>query len=205
MTADPVTEPMAQDPVDLLIAFEEAADTPIRPEFIEGMVVVAPQPGNLHNHGASELYFQLRSAGFRHAGFGNGYRIGLKDERTRTLVVPDFYVQLRTPTEVDEAYRRVHKGWYPIELLALAGEITSTNHEIDSGPKYRSYAGAGVPVYVLIHRAEGVACAFSDPVPEGGPSGAHYATRTEVELGRPLPLPAPYPALDTSVCTGADG
>ncbi|MFJ8002023.1 hypothetical protein ACIQ7D_33780 [Streptomyces sp. NPDC096310] len=100
---------------------------------------------------------------------------------------------------MDEAYRRAHKGWYPIELLALAGEVTSSNHETDSGPKYRGYAAAGIPVHVLIHRQDGKAYAFSDPVPGDGPATAHYATKVEVELGRPLPLPAPYPLLDTSV------
>ncbi|MDX3851280.1 hypothetical protein [Streptomyces sp. AK02-01A] len=36
-------------------------------------------------------------------------------------------------------------------------------------------------------------------MPGEDPAIAHYATKVEVELGRPLPLPAPYPALDTSV------
>ncbi|HZG02109.1 MAG TPA: hypothetical protein VE546_00810 [Streptomyces sp.] len=104
----------------------------------------------------------------------------------------------REPTELDEAYRRAHRGWYSIDLLALAGEITSTNHETDTGPKYRSYAAAGVPVHVLVHRQEKKAYAFSDPVREEDPAEARYATRVEVDLGRRLPLPGPYPALDTA-------
>ncbi|MFE7568357.1 Uma2 family endonuclease [Streptomyces sp. NPDC057539] len=201
MSADPITEPVAkpmQDPIDLLIAIEEASETPIRPEYFEGMVVVPPQPDDNHNDGAFELSFQLRTAGIRLAGIGNGYRTGLRGERTCALAIPDFYVQHRKPTEMDEAYRKAHKGWYPIELVALAGEVTSSNHETDSGPKYRGYAAAGVPVYVLIHRQEGKAYAFSDPVPGDDPATAHYATKVEVELGRALPLPAPYPSLDTS-------
>ncbi|GAA3619897.1 Uma2 family endonuclease [Streptomyces chitinivorans] len=199
MAADPITEPMnePQDPIDLLIAFEKAADAPIRAEYVEGTMIVAPQPDDHHNDAATEFYFQLRSAGFRLAGIGSGYRLALQGE-TRSLLIPDFYVRRRKPTELDEAYRRAHRGWYSIELLALAGEITSTNHETDTGPKYRGYAAAGVPVYVLVHRQEKKAYAFSDPVREEDPAKAHYATRVEVDLGRLLPLPAPYPALDTA-------
>jgi Uma2 family endonuclease len=202
---EPMTEPVEpeisrQDPIDLLIVLEEASEVPIRPEYIEGMAVVPPQPNSGHNRGVSELYFQLRSAGFEFAGFGNGYRGGRKGEETRTLVIPDFYVERRLPTEVDEAYRKAHKGWYPIDLLALVGEITSTNHAIDTGPKYRTYAAAGVPVYVLVNRDEGKAYAFSDPeTDEERPDKAHYATKVEVKLGNKLPLPEPYPTLDTSV------
>ncbi|MEU7582221.1 Uma2 family endonuclease [Streptomyces sp. NPDC041068] len=200
MSADPITEPsmpQQQDPIDLLIAFEEASEVPIRPEYFEGMGIVPPQPDDEHNHEAAELYFQLRSAGFRLAGFGNGYRIGPKKGRTTALVVPDFYVRRRRPSELDESYRKAHKGWYSIELLALVGEITSSNHETDTGPKYRTYAAAGVPVYVLLHRQQGKAFAYSDPVQGEDPAKAHYATKVEVELGHPLPLPAPYPKLDT--------
>jgi Uma2 family endonuclease len=202
MSADPITEPVAkprQDPIDLLIAFEEASEAPIRPEYFEGMVVAPPQPDDNHSDTAFELASQLRSAGISLAGIGNGYRTGLKGARTQALAIPDFYVRHRKPTDVDEAYRKAHKGWYPIELLALAGEVTSSDHETDSGPKYRSYAAAGVAVYVLIHRQESKAYAFSDPIPGDDPATAHYATKVEVELGHPLPLPTPCPSLDTSV------
>ncbi|UGY92827.1 Uma2 family endonuclease [Streptomyces gobiensis] len=197
MTADPITEPM--DPIDLLIAFEEAADVPIRPECVEGTVVVPRQPDFNHGDSALQMCRQLCSAGFRYAGSGMGFRVGIKGEQTRSLVIPDFYVLHCRPSEVDEAYRRVHKGWYSIELLALVGEVTSTNHETDSGPKYRSYAAAGIPVYVLIHRQDRMAYAFSDPAPEEDPVNSHYTTKTAVDLGRPLPLPVPYPALDTTI------
>ncbi|MGP4113176.1 Uma2 family endonuclease [Streptomyces sp. 4N509B] len=203
----PLVEPMTEskspqrDPIDLLIAIEEAWEEPIRPECIEGMVVVPPQPDDDHNQGAAELYFQLRSAGITLAGLGNGYRSGRRGERTRNLVVPDFYVQRRKPTDIDEAYRAAHQGWYPIDMLALVGEITSTNHEIDTGPKYRTYAAAGVPVYVLVNREDGHAYAHTDPVPDE----TRYRTTTTVKLGEKLPLPEPYPALDTSVVGGGLG
>lgn len=206
MTADPVTEPvtqMTQDPADLLIVIEEASEVPIRPECVEGMVLVPPQPDNNHNHGAGELYFQLRLSGITLAGLGNGYRSATRAGATHTLCVPDFYVLRREPTELDEAYRKAHKGWYPLDMVALVGEVTSSNHETDTGPKFRSYAAAGVPVYVLVDRNEGMAYAYSDPYSDpDDPTKSRYRTDARTELGGKLTLPAPYPVLDTAPLLG---
>ncbi|MBA4861761.1 Uma2 family endonuclease [Streptomyces sp. PSKA54] len=201
MSAEPLMEPvMTQvDPIDLLIAFEEASPMPIRPEYVEGTVIVPPRPNDNHNDGAFELSFQFRAAGIRLVGMGNGYRAAHKDGRTMALLIPDFYVRRRRPTELDESYRKAHKGWYPIDMISLVGEVTSTNHETDTGPKLRTYAAAGVPIYVLVHRRDRKAYCYSDPIsPADDSTEAHYATKVEVGLGHPLTLPAPYPTLDTA-------
>ncbi|MGW2488780.1 Uma2 family endonuclease [Streptomyces sp. NPDC001606] len=200
MSAEPIMEPvMTQlDPIDLLIAFEEASPMPIRPEYVEGTVIAPPQPNDHHNHGAGELFYQFRVAGFDLVGFGNGYRAAHEDGRTMALIIPDFYVRRRRATELDESYRKANKGWYPIDMIALVGEVTSTNHETDTGPKLRTYAAVGIPVYVLIDRHSKTAHCYTDPVlPGDDPTEAYYKTDTKVALGDPLPLPAPYPALDT--------
>ncbi|MFE2041282.1 Uma2 family endonuclease [Streptomyces sp. NPDC059477] len=202
MSAEPITEPVMtqQDPADLLIAIEEASETPIRPEYVEGTVIVPPQPNEHHNDTAYALTIQFLSAGFSLVGVGNGYRAAYKDGTSLGLVVPDFYVRRRKASELDESYLAAHKGWYPIDMLALVGEVTSTNHETDTGAKARIYAAAGVPVYVLINRNTQTAHSFSDPIlPDDGPARAYYATETKVPLGERLPLPAPYPALDTAL------
>ncbi|MET8563381.1 Uma2 family endonuclease [Streptomyces flaveolus] len=175
---------------------------PIRPEYVEGTVIVPPQPNDKHNHGTGELFYQFRLAGFDLVGFGNGYRAAHEDGRTMSLIIPDFHVRHRRATELDESYRKANKGWYPIDMLALVGEVTSTNHETDTGPKLRTYAAAGVPVYVIIDRHSGTAHCYTDPVlPGDDPTEAYYATDTKVDLGEPLPLPAPYPTLDTAPFT----
>ncbi len=193
MSADPVTEPMPRDPIDLLIALEEAAGYPIRPEYVEGTVIIPPQPDDNHNSGAVELVVQLRVAGVTLAGMGNGYTTESASPGDRALVIPDFYVQRRKPTDLDEAFRKTHKGWYPIHLLALVGEVTSSNHDTDTGAKYRTYASAAVPVYV-VDRQDGVVYVHSDP----DPKARRYRVHTSSPLGGKLPLPAPYPVLDTA-------
>ncbi|MFI0740027.1 hypothetical protein ACH4PU_18355 [Streptomyces sp. NPDC021100] len=63
--AGPADGPRGQDPVDLLIAFEEASEAPIRPEYLEGMVIVPPPPDYGHGKARLELTRQLYSAGVR--------------------------------------------------------------------------------------------------------------------------------------------
>ncbi|WP_406477687.1 Uma2 family endonuclease [Streptomyces sp. NBC_01615] len=202
MSAEPIMEPVMkpkQDPIDLLIAFEAASEAPIRPEYVEGTVIVPPQPNHKHNHGAFELAFQFRSAGHL-VGMGNGYRAAHKDGTTRSLLIPDLYVLRREPTELDESYLRAHRGWYPIDMIALVGEVTSTNHETDTGPKLRTYAAAGVPVYVLINRDAKTAHCYTDPIlPSDDPTEAFYDSEVKVSLGGQLRLPDPYPTLDTAI------
>jgi hypothetical protein len=201
MSAEPITEPVMtqQDPIDLLIAIEEASQAPIRPEYVEGMAIVPPAPNDNHSDGTGELFFQFRVAGHRLVGMGNGYRAARKDGTTMSLLIPDFYVRRRKPSELDESYLKAHRGWYPIDMIALVGEVTSTNHETDTGPKLRTYAAAGVPVYVLINRNAKTAHCYTDPVlPGDDPTEAYYDSEIKVDLGDPLPLPAPYPILQTA-------
>ncbi|WP_150136414.1 Uma2 family endonuclease [Streptomyces hyaluromycini] len=188
------------EPVRLLAAYEAASPMPVRPEFLEGRACV-PQspPDHGHNSTVMTLLVQFRSAGVRHAGTGNGYRFADSTGETTALLIPDLYVKHRKPTGSDESHYLRYPGWYPGDLLALVGEVTSTNHETDTGPKFRTYAAAGIPVYVLIDRHTKSAHCYTDPVlPGDDPTEAYYKTDEKVNLGDPLPLPAPYPALDTA-------
>jgi hypothetical protein len=88
---------------------------------------------------------------------------------------------------------------HSIDMIALVGEVTSTNHETDTGPKLRAYAAAGVPVYVLINRHAKTAHCYTDPsLPGEDPTEAYYGGEAKVDLGGPLLLPGPYSTLDTA-------
>ncbi|MGW2635402.1 Uma2 family endonuclease [Streptomyces sp. NPDC001348] len=188
------------EPVALLAAYEAASPMPVIPEYIEGRAYVPSAPPDYaHSDTAMDLLFQLRAAGIARAGRGNGFRCTNSTGATTALLVPDLYVLRRRPNAADDAHYARHEGWYPVDMLALVGEVTSTNHETDTGPKYRTYAAAGIPVYVLIDRHARTAHCHTDPVlPGDDPTEAYYATDTKVDLGDPLPLPAPYPTLDTA-------
>ncbi|MFH9083090.1 Uma2 family endonuclease [Streptomyces sp. NPDC017673] len=187
-------------PVQLLAAYEAVSPMPVRAEFIEGRahLPLAP-PGDGHSDTVLELCFQLRSAAVPHAGIGNGFRFADRAHGTTALIIPDVHVMRREPTSTDEAHFAAHPGWYPIDMLALVGEVTSTNHETDTGPKLRTYAAAGIPVYVLIDRHSRTAhCCTAPVLPGDDPTEAYHATDIKVDLGEPLPLLAPYPTPDTS-------
>ncbi|MEU2924555.1 Uma2 family endonuclease [Streptomyces sp. NPDC007251] len=200
MSAEPLMEPvMTQDPIDLLIAIEEASVAPIRPEYVDGAAIVPPQPDYNHSKGAVNLTVQLHMAGLDLAGMGMGFRAAHQDGSTMALVIPDFYILHREPTELDSSYLKVHKGWYPIDMIALVGEVTSSNHAMDTGAKLATYAAVGIPVYVLIDRHSRTAHCYTDPVvPSDDPTEAYYDTDDKVDLGGLLRIPAPYPTLDTT-------
>ncbi|MFE2885796.1 Uma2 family endonuclease [Streptomyces sp. NPDC059272] len=104
----------------------------------------------------------------------------------------------RRPSELDDSYLKAHRGWYPIDMIALVGEVTSSNHETDTDPKLRTYAAAGVPIHVLINRNTKSAHCHTAPVLPGDDPEAFCDPESKVGLGNPLVLPAPYPILDTA-------
>ncbi|WP_369259364.1 Uma2 family endonuclease [Streptomyces sp. R35] len=197
LTNGPDSSPQ-HDAVELLAAFDKASTAPIRPEYIEETAYIPSRPDDRHNDTALALIIQLHSAGVDEVGVGNGYRVA-DEHGASALVVPDFYVRRRRPTAQEESYSAAHGGWYPIDMIALVGEVTSTNHETDTGPKLRTYAAAGVPVYVLIDRNAKTAHCYTAPVlPGDDPTEAFYDSEVKVALGERLRLPEPYPTLDTA-------
>ncbi|WP_436786464.1 Uma2 family endonuclease [Yinghuangia sp. YIM S10712] len=184
--------------------FIAALDAPkgVRVEYIEGTYYVAPPAGDQHNNWAGLIYSALLTSGEHLARTTNGFCAEPPGAKHVTgAFIPDFLVLSRTPTDADENYRHAHDGWYPSDMLRLVGEITSpSNHRIDREEKYRTYARAMIPVYVLIDRQRQLAIAFSDPVDEGA-DDSHYKTEVRVKIGDVLALPDGLPPLDTSVLT----
>ncbi|MFD7448950.1 Uma2 family endonuclease [Kitasatospora sp. NPDC059827] len=72
-------------------------------------------------------------------------------------------------------------------------EITSTNPRKEREPKRLGYAAAGIPCYLLVDRTDGTVTLFTEP------DGGDYITRTKVEFGKSIDLPAPFSfTLDTA-------
>ncbi|NDK29115.1 Uma2 family endonuclease [Streptomyces sp. TR1341] len=203
-TGDAAPDLMAQlEPDRLLAAYEAVSPMPVRPEFLEGRAYLPQSPPD-HGHGSAvmSLLLQFRSAAVPGVGTGSGYRFTGRTGSTAGLLVPDIYVRSRKATSADEAHYAAYPGWYPSDMLDLVGEVTSTDHETDTGPKLRAYSAAGIPVYVLIDRRSQTAHCYTHPaLPGDDPADAYYENDTKVHLGDPLPLPPPYPTLDTTTCS----
>ncbi|WP_051709243.1 Uma2 family endonuclease [Streptomyces sp. NRRL S-350] len=70
---------------------------------------------------------------------------------------------------------------------------TSTDPHKDREAKRRGCAAAGVPCCLLIDRSDGLVTLVTRP------EGEDYPTRTQVEFGTSIDLPAPFSfALDTA-------
>ncbi|MYW03979.1 Uma2 family endonuclease [Streptomyces sp. SID3343] len=200
-------EAPAASPSEILFAhptrFIAAIPVPkgIRVEYIEEIYHVTPPANEEHNYWASEIYHQLRLAGVDLAVIGTGYCAEPAGSKHVTgAFIPDFVIQHRRSDEADQAYRTAHDGWYPASMVRLAGEVTSPgNASIDREGKYRTYARAGIPIYVLIDREKRSAIAYSDPVDRGKDS--YYRVADRVKLGEKLPLPDGLPTLDTDALT----
>ncbi|MEU1310030.1 Uma2 family endonuclease [Streptomyces cinnamoneus] len=166
-----------------------------RAEMLDGHLIVSPPQDFAHSTAVLEVAFQLKAAAVPHVDLGSGYAT-TPGTGPRTLVLPDVAVMSRKPTASDIAHRTPDAVWYSTGILAMAVEVTSDNHEIDTGPKHRAYAAAGVPVYVIVHRQRGRVFVHTDR------AGSRYLTTASRKLGDKLPLPAPYPPLDTSALLG---
>ncbi|MFD4654794.1 Uma2 family endonuclease [Kitasatospora sp. NPDC058444] len=177
-----VEHPLDQDSV--LQAFL-GLDTPpgFKAELIEGEIVVTPPPDGPHETAFSLLAKQF----FRKAAIdldlsGNkGLIIGPKSR-----FIPD-------GTVVPVGHFENADSWAPAEGVLLVFEITSSNPHKDREPKRRGYAAAGIPCYLLIDRSEGMVTLFTSP------RDGDYVTRSQVEFGKPIDLPAPFSfTLDTA-------
>ncbi|MFB7905118.1 Uma2 family endonuclease [Kitasatospora sp. NPDC056076] len=182
MVAMPAIEhPLGED--SLLQAFLEL-DTPLgsKAEFIEGEIVVTPPPD-----GAHETAFSLINRQFMRKAETEFDLSGTKGLITpKGRFIPDGVVSPVGHFEHSDS-------WAQAAGVLLVFEITSTNPYKDREPKRLGYAAAGIPCYLLIDRTDGTVTLFTEP------DGGDYITRTKVEFGKSIDLPAPFSfTLDTA-------
>ncbi|MEV6972967.1 Uma2 family endonuclease [Kitasatospora sp. NPDC093806] len=175
-----VEHPLGED--SLLQAFLEL-DTPLgsKAEFIEGEIVVTPPPDGDHEDALARFGRVIAREAAEELYVSGGK--GLITPKGR--FVPD-------ATVAPVGHFRAQEPWAPTTGIALVAEVTSTNPHKDREPKRRGYAAAGIPCYLLIDRSEGTVTLFTNPEDDD------YATRTKVEFGKSIDLPAPFSfTLDT--------
>jgi len=82
--------------------------------------------------------------------------------------------------------------------LALVIEVSNTTLDVDRGPKLRSYARAGIPVYWIINLIDRQVEVHSDPDPTAAPEPTYR--RRDVYAGD---APVPVPVAGTTVPAAA--
>lgn len=151
-------------------------------ELVDGEIIVSPFPSDQHQVivrylvrllavGSPEAW-EIEPAG------GLIIKPGLHEYR------PDIYV---APSD---AWRRDPPGADPerVELVVEVVSPTKRDRERDRETKFRVYAAAGIPLYLLVDRYEGkgFTTLYSNP------SGDRYLDTHGVPFGEKLTLPKPF-------------
>lgn len=188
-----VEEPLSQGDDALLEGFL-ALDTPegFRAELIDGEIVVNPPPLGDHEQCIAEISYQVvrDSPNAFHWAGQKGLIVPGGAGHPDNRVIPDMVFAPRGLRLFSGA-----REWMPVEPggIAMVVEVTSSKPEPDRTSKRYGYARAGIPLYLLVDRAEERVTLFS------GPDGGEYGHTDQVPFGKTLPLPEPFEIeLDTS-------
>ncbi|WP_327422525.1 Uma2 family endonuclease [Streptomyces sp. NBC_01230] len=196
MTAAMVENDQASEgrPWDYLLQTWRELDVPEgwRAEIDEAQIVLVPPPHAHHNGIAAKVQRRL-------------YRdlpeeleiyqtLGIHVAPLDKLYVPDLVVM---PSELIDAADPESSDPMEASDALLIVEITSKgNAREDRTKKYRAYARAAVPMYLLIDRFDtrgAMATLFTEPNEDGT-----YKRSDAVPFGKPLTLPEPF---DTTLLT----
>ncbi|MGY4919669.1 Uma2 family endonuclease [Streptomyces sp. 900116325] len=196
MTAAMVENDQASDgrPWDYLLQTWRELDVPEgwRAEIDEGQIVLVPPPHAHHNGIAAKVQRRLyRDLPEELEIFQT---LGIHVAPLDKLYVPHLVVM---PSELIDAADPESSDPMDASDVLLIVEITSKgNAREDRTKKYRAYARAAVPMYLLIDRFDtrgAMATLFTEPNEDGT-----YKRSDAVPFGKPLTLPEPF---DTTLLT----
>ncbi|MFE0130569.1 Uma2 family endonuclease [Streptomyces sp. NPDC059037] len=150
-----------------------------RVEILNGSIVVTPPPDGPHQETCYDVAFEFKEAGAREAGLRAVPGIGLWLPTGRDdYAIPDVSV-----VTYDYKDALVEKNCYAPHVFRLVLEVTSSNWSNDTVIKLKTYAEAGVPVYVIVDREHDQILVHTDP--EGG----HYGAVTPYKRGTTVLMP----------------
>ncbi|MFJ7964709.1 Uma2 family endonuclease [Streptomyces sp. NPDC096324] len=138
-----------------------------RVEIIGGQILVSPPPDGPHAEALTSLTVPFLTAGLHMSETRVLQGIGLwLPSGTEDYAIPDLSV-------VDADYRdsSVENNCYDPVCFRLVLEVTSSNYQSDLRTKVSAYAGADVPVYVIVDRRHQRLHVLTDPA--GGAYGNH--------------------------------
>jgi Uma2 family endonuclease len=171
-------------------ALDAQAPEGYRAELLDGVITVTPPPDGDHEHVISRMLAQfIRSSSVEMDAAGHkGLAVSSHGQDVPGHVIPDITL---APAEL-----RLFRGapaWMPPDGVAMVVEVTSSEPARDREAKRRAYAGARIPLYLLVDRQERMVTLFRDPLDRD------YSARSVESFGGKIEVPAPFSfTLDTS-------
>jgi Uma2 family endonuclease len=186
MTRDPGT------PAEFLLADFLTFDTPegYRAELIDGEIVVTPPPDGNHGRTIWRILQQISRNSSTAMDYAPEAGLivpsrGIPDEGR---LIPD---AVFAPAELDVFHNA--PSWMPADGIELVLEVTSSRPDLDRNAKRHAYAGAGIPLYLLVDHQHRRVTLFSHPAHDD------YSRTSAAAFGDRLDLPKPFDfALDTA-------
>ncbi|MFG2944992.1 Uma2 family endonuclease [Streptomyces adustus] len=151
-----------------------------RVEIIEGQILVSPPPDGPHAVALTDLMVPFISAGLHGIDTRVVQGIGLwLPTGTEDYAIPDLSL-----VDADFRDHLVENNCYDPVCFRLVLEVTSSNWKTDLRHKVRAYAGAKIPVYVIVDRKHQRLHVLTDP------AGDDYENHRPYSPGEVVTLPA---------------
>jgi Uma2 family endonuclease len=169
-----------------------ALDTPegYQAELVDGEIVVTPPPDGTHQTIIGLIAKQIARLSAMDMDFApqKGLIVPSGGIAKGGRVIPD-----GTFAPAEARLFRGASSWMPSDGVTMVLEVTSSRPDLDREAKRLAYAGADIPMFLLVDRQRERVTLFSGPV------SGDYAHTDMAAFGARLDLPKPFAfTLDTS-------
>lgn len=186
MTRDPGT------PAEFVLADFLTLVTPegYRAELVDGEIVVTPPPDGNHGRSIWRILQQIIRSSSTQMDYSPeaGLIVPSRGTPDEGRLIPD---GVFAPAELDVFHHA--PSWMMPDGIELVLEVTSSRPDLDRNEKHLAYAGAEIPLYLLVDRQLRRVTLYSHP------AHGDYSRTCTVPFGDKLDLPKPFDfALDTA-------
>ncbi|WP_432102897.1 Uma2 family endonuclease [Streptomyces sp. bgisy091] len=182
MPATAVEHPCDDEPEPMLLTANRLTERlpGHRVEIIGGVITVAPRPDGPHANALTTLMIPFLAAGLHGDETKVLQAVGLwLPGGPEDYAIPDLAI---VDADLDE--HLVENNCYDPACFRLVLEVTSGNYQADLRNKVAAYAGAKIPVYVIVDRKHDRVHVLTEPLTTGYDRHEVYAP------GQEAPLPA---------------
>lgn len=182
MSGAAVEDPPDDEPEPLLVTANRLTGRlpGHRVEIVGGVITVAPRPDGPHANALTTLMIPFLAAGLHGDEAKVLQAVGLwLPGGPEDYAIPDLAI---VDADLDE--HLVENNCYDPACFRLVLEVTSGNYQADLRNKVAAYAGAKIPVYVIVDRKHGRVHVLTEPLAAGYDRHEVYAP------GQEAPLPA---------------